>query len=81
MMADRVLPEFERLIVRRVDGSFDNWREVVRRDTGECIGWLQRDTWGSVVSWDAYTPDKEWLQSTGSQADAVRFLRTRREPV
>ena len=71
-MAERVLlPE----IVRQGDGPFDDWREVVRRDSGECIGWLRRDSWASSVGWDAYTPDKEWLQGFSNQADAVRYLR------
>lgn len=65
------LPE----IVRRGDGPYDDWREVVRRDTGERIGWLQRDTWGSVVAWDAYDTDRKWLQGFGDQGAAVRYLR------
>jgi len=65
------LPE----IVRQGSGPFDDWREIVRRDTGERIGWLRRDTQSSVVAWDAYTPEKAWLHGFGNQADAVRYLR------
>ena len=61
-------------IIRRGDGPFDDWREVVRRDTGERLGWLRRDSWSSVVAWDAYDPDKKWLQGFSNQVDAVRYL-------
>ena len=64
-------------IVRRGANRFDDWREVVWRATGETIGWLRRDELSSMVIWDAYDENKEWLRGYGMQADAVRFLRSR----
>lgn len=61
-------------IVRRGTPGYDDWREVVWRDTGKCIGWLQRDTWGSLVAWDAYDLDRKYLSGFGNLTDATRYL-------
>ncbi len=64
----------DRLIVKRGEGTFDDWRKVVVRKTGELVGWLQRDGHSSVVAWDAYDSDKKWLRGFSYQSDAVRYL-------
>lgn len=63
-----------KLLVRRGRGTFDNWREIVVRKTGERVGWLRRDQSYSVVAWDLYDSEKNWLRGFGDQASAIRYL-------
>ncbi len=51
----------------------DRYRHVIRKSNGQPLGVLERDSWGSLVSWDVYA-GRELIGQSAYMNDAVAML-------